>query len=225
MSGYNEYVDGKCIPVVHNTPDGVYIGKSLYDVKKRAISTERFYFPGIYPALWNKLFSRHIVVDVNIEVDNRIKMGEDAAFFYPRLFVSECVIIQNSLKGYNDRIIPSSMSHKFEPNYFHRIHVLYQSLIRNVSDPNYKKAIDEYYLFLFLGGIKLILSDIGNLIFLRRYIEQAEGIDILLTIIDSADYAMFEQYDKQLMYRIKEKKYAWMIIDLLMRKLKSFKSN
>ncbi len=219
VAGYNEYVDGKCIPINHNTLDGVYSGRSLYDVKKRAMNTEHFYTPGIYPALWNKLFSRHIVVDTNIEVDNRIKMGEDAAFFYPRLFASDCAIIQNSLRGYNYRIISSSMSHKFETNYFHRIYILYQSLIKNVSDIEYKKAIEYYYLFLFLGGIKLILFDRNNIFYLKKHIEKAVGIDVITRIIKNVNTEIFDAYDLCIIKRLEEKKYNMIIIDSILNKI------
>ncbi|MEE1262761.1 glycosyltransferase family 2 protein [Ruminococcus sp.] len=85
-------------------PVGVYRGKQLDDLKKKMISSGDFFFPGITTYVWNKLFKRNAVFDIQMAVDEKITIGEDAAVAYPAIMRSNCVCVTDcTLYHYRQR--------------------------------------------------------------------------------------------------------------------------
>ncbi|UWP59044.1 glycosyltransferase family 2 protein [Ruminococcus gauvreauii] len=78
-------------------PAGVYEGSRLDDVRNTMISYGDFYRPGIMTYVWNKLFKRNILCDVQMKVDDRISIGEDAAVTYPALMKCERLCITDNV--------------------------------------------------------------------------------------------------------------------------------
>ena len=74
-----------------------------------------FYKFGIMPSCWSKVFKKEILERELSEVNNDIKMGEDAAFTYPCLLDAKSVcMIGEPLYCYNIR--PESMSNAYDKN-------------------------------------------------------------------------------------------------------------
>lgn len=78
-------------------PLGIYTGEKLKKLKENMLSYGEFYRPGITTYVWNKLFKKEILYAAQMNVDERITIGEDAAVTYPALmecssvYVSDCV--------------------------------------------------------------------------------------------------------------------------------------
>lgn len=69
-------------------PEGVYDGERLSWLFDNLISTGGFFRHGVTTYLWNKLFKREVVEEIQMGVDERISIGEDGAVTYPALL--EC---------------------------------------------------------------------------------------------------------------------------------------
>ena len=83
---------------------GVYEGEGLSRLWENMISCEEFYRPGITTYVWNKLFKREILAPIQMEVDNRISIGEDGAVTYPYLLKCKKVaVIENASYHYRQR--------------------------------------------------------------------------------------------------------------------------
>lgn len=91
-------------------PTGVYKAeeqrKFLYE---NMISSKGFYSFGVMPFLCGKLFRRDIILPLQLQVDERIKVGEDVACIYPVILTSQCVVIAR-LDGYIYRERAGSLS-------------------------------------------------------------------------------------------------------------------
>lgn len=85
-------------------PVGIYTGRELEDLWQSMISYSSYYRPGITTYVWNKLFKREILSEMQLVVDNRISIGEDAAVTYPVLMKSTRVaVIDNISYHYRQR--------------------------------------------------------------------------------------------------------------------------
>ena len=92
-------------------PNGAYRGKELIGLKCNMLSYGEFFSLGISTYVWNKLFRREIVFDCQLNVDERISIGEDAAVTYPAILKSDCVCV-NDCVSYHYRQREDSMLKK-----------------------------------------------------------------------------------------------------------------
>ena len=81
--------------IYNKYPIGVYRLEGLDDLKKKMLSDGPFYLLGITTYVWNKLFKREILYDCQMNVDEKISIGEDAAVTYPAIMESECVCVSD----------------------------------------------------------------------------------------------------------------------------------
>lgn len=77
----------------NNIPLGVYAGQQLDELKKQMISCGDFFRIGITTYVWNKLFRRDVLMKHQLNVDETITIGEDAAVTYPVLLDCKCVCV------------------------------------------------------------------------------------------------------------------------------------
>ena len=78
----------------HDVPDGYYGKKQLIEqIYPEMIVGREFFDWKIYPALWDKLFKRECIMPYQMEVDDRLRMGEDAACTYPALLNADNIYI------------------------------------------------------------------------------------------------------------------------------------
>lgn len=108
-----------------------------------------FYQFGIYPNCWTKLFKREILEKNLPLVDTRIKMGEDAAFTYA------CLLVSNSFYGikrglYHYRILTTSMSRGYDAGLENIIFLPYNRLVEvnEKSEFDMTEQLSYYMIYL-----------------------------------------------------------------------------
>lgn len=85
-------------------PAGNYEGERLNKLKKNMMVYGRFSRIGITTYVWNKLYKRSMLLKYQMDVDNAISIGEDAAVTYPYLMACEKIsIIDNYDYHYRQR--------------------------------------------------------------------------------------------------------------------------
>lgn len=159
-AGFTRDLFSKSVSFLNAISPGVYFGDSLSVLKRDCMSYGSFYRPGITTYVWNKLFKRNLLLNHQINVDERISIGEDGAVTYPvimdcgRVFVSDCV-------GYHYRQREDSMLKKqsgFEEE-LRKIRFLY-NYISSISKLRFfcEKRVEEYVLSILLirSGGKLL---------------------------------------------------------------------
>lgn len=93
---------------------GLYEDDKLKGLFSNMISTGAFFRHGITTYLWNKLFKREMVEDIQLGIDDRISIGEDGAVVYPALLKCKRVFVTNNF-SYHYRQREDSMLKKSKP--------------------------------------------------------------------------------------------------------------
>lgn len=77
-------------------PCGVYEVERLDDLRCKMISLGEFFRIGVSTYVWNKLFKRELLLQVQLPVDNAISIGEDAAVTYPAIMLAKRLVITDT---------------------------------------------------------------------------------------------------------------------------------
>ncbi len=118
--------------------------------------TGEFYSFGIYPVIWNKLYKRDMLLRHQLRVDERIKIGEDAACVYPYLMESESFYFIKDMSLYLYRYSKTQMTEAYDSEYFERFKALYDFFASSgIAASPYAAQLDYYYAY-------MIKMTIGN---------------------------------------------------------------
>lgn len=169
---------------------GIKQGK--YDKKRMTeliypnmIVNGKFFNWGIFPGVWDKLFKREYIEPFQMEVDERICMGEDAVCVYPCLLHVESIYILEECL-YHYRQTASSMIKKSESGDLERerFFVMYQegkrkfTLYQNIYDC--RKQWEMYALFLMTPRADCLYRGFSKLDFLFPFPKVKKGMRIAL---------------------------------------------
>ena len=139
--------------LLNAVPVGVYEGDGLVGIQKEMMSCGTFYRPGITTYVWNKLFRRDVLYDVQMKVDESISIGEDAAVTYPALLRCKRVMVTDNTEYHyrqrEDSMLKQSAGFSAEAG---KLRSLYEYLIRwrdgveNSSELRLSEQITDYVL-------------------------------------------------------------------------------
>lgn len=92
------------VPVKQYVPTGVFDKERLMaELYPKMLYSGRFFFFGIYAAMWNKLFRRDSITPNILAVDESIKIGEDGVATYGAfLDAKKVVVLPDHLYQYRD---------------------------------------------------------------------------------------------------------------------------
>ena len=96
IAGFSRDLFSKSQPMLNSISPGFYSGEKLQDMYEKMICNDDFFKHGITTYVWNKLFKRDVLMQKQLEVDNRITIGEDAAVVYPVLLDCKKVCITDN---------------------------------------------------------------------------------------------------------------------------------
>lgn len=107
------------------------IAGTMSALLEQMMSCGTFYRPGISTYVWNKLFRREILYDVQMRVDEKISIGEDAAVTYPALLKCRRVAVTDNAEYHyrqrEDSMLKQSSSFSDEAG---KLKALYEYLMR-----------------------------------------------------------------------------------------------
>lgn len=166
-AGQNRVLFSKSQSFLNSVPLGVYEGETLEQLYGKMISNGKFYCPGITTYVWNKLFKREILMEHQLNVDDRITIGEDAAVVYPVMLACKKVAVIDCC-SYHYRQREDSMLKKVAP--FHeeakRLKVLYEYLTRfaqgTPKEYRLQSQVDDYVLGICImrsGGLVVSMDE------------------------------------------------------------------
>lgn len=109
----------------------------------------RFYRFGVNPNCWSKLVKRELIEKNLSPVDERIRMGEDAAFIYPCILDSQSITCVKT-PTYHYRITEQSMSNAYDERLKDIILLPYKRLKEKnaESDFDISSQLDYYLLYM-----------------------------------------------------------------------------
>lgn len=186
MCGRYEDTGSAVKEVYHGVQEGRY-GKDrlLSEIYPKMITGEAFFEWCIFPGLWDKLFRRECVEQYKMAVDERIRMGDDAACVYPCLLNTNSIYVMHECL-YHYRQTTSSMV-KTVQNYEaerEQFRILFQTV--NESFKKYAHIYDlrdqwkKYVLFLMIPRSDGLLKDYGEREYLFPFSKVKKGSKIVL---------------------------------------------
>lgn len=109
----------------------------------------QFYRFGVNPNCWSKLVRRELIEKNLLPVDERIRMGEDAAFIYPCMLDSQSITCVKT-PTYHYRITEQSMSNAYDERLKDIILLPYKRLKEKnaESDFDISSQLDYYLLYM-----------------------------------------------------------------------------
>lgn len=126
-TGYYYEIDGKSQRVMNVFQSGVYDNGELLP---KALYAGQFFEYGILPHMWNKLFEREMLLNIQMCIDERILIGEDAAVVYSALLECGRICVSDAC-GYHHVKRPASITQTVCANEIERIEILL-SYLENV---------------------------------------------------------------------------------------------
>ncbi len=173
-------------PVYHGFPEGYYDrNKLLTEIYPKMMVGRDFFEWGIFPGVWDKLFKREIIEDFQMQVDERIMMGEDAACVYPCMLSAKRVYILHECL-YHYRQSTDSMIKRKEDTAVERerFEILYTSVLQQLDRLKGVYSLTnqwkKYMLFLMLPRADSLYDGVENLDYLFPFPGVSKGEKILL---------------------------------------------
>ena len=151
FGGYFCYSNNRRLPVNQPIKAGVFdktgITKEIYP---KMLYSGRFFYFGIYAAMWNKIFKRSILMPNMVNVDPRLRIGEDGVTTFATFLDANkiCVLDNQHLYDYRDN--NHSITRSYCANQFDNAKLLIQTLrdinkAKNVYDLS--EQIDYYFMY------------------------------------------------------------------------------
>ena len=102
-----------------NMRAGRYFKKELIKkVYPHMLCKGEYFSFGFWPHVWGKVFKRELLGAVQMQVDENIKLGEDAACFYPVLLAADNICYLKEQYLYYYRIRSDSISHSVKKTFY-----------------------------------------------------------------------------------------------------------
>lgn len=166
-AGYSRDLFDKSAHYLNTLAPGLYEGEKLEQLRKNMISCGSFYRPGITTYVWNKLFKREVLLESQLNVDEGISIGEDAAVTYPVLMKCNRVYVTDNCAYHyrqrEDSMLKKSVSYQQEKP---RLRLLYEYMLkfadRYPRDYQLHEQICDYLLGICIMRSGSVLPAIGE---------------------------------------------------------------
>ena len=156
IGSFKEYNDGKKSVCENILPSGVYDREKIAHAIIPGILTDSSFHTKVIPAVWIKYFPTELFIQCMDQVDDVVRDGEDVLFSIACLAHADSVRIENSLCGYNYRIVDESMSHEYNSMYYTNANAMCKCLEQIISENEIDLSCDSinyeesYMLFRYL---------------------------------------------------------------------------
>jgi len=154
--GHNRVNGDKIYKCCENLSEGLY---NRIDLKAQILAiNDVFYHRIISPVCWNKIIKTSIIKKNLSKVNNKIKIGEDAALIFPCAMMSESIYIMSDAL-YNYRLRETSMMHEKDNNKYKNVELVINRLIEALEENRLDKSkIMQKQLALYTADLMLITN-------------------------------------------------------------------
>lgn len=156
LTGYTEVNGSSHKTIINKLSDGFYSGSELEKIYEKAIYTGDFSIGGaVSPAMWSKLFKRELIIKIQPKIDERIKLGEDAALVWESLIEAKSITVCNSIDDYLYNVsTENGLTTTYDKDFFYRTGLLinylnttfdaYNCMVMKRQVPYYAVAMANY---------------------------------------------------------------------------------
>ena len=156
-------------------PRGEYEGERLNWLQSRMMSLGGLFQTGFSTYLWDKIFRREVLLEAQMQADDRLTIGEDTAVVYPAAMLARKIVVtdtcDNHYRQRDDSMLENSLSTK---GLREKLRIFYEYMSsfsgRYNAVCNWQKQVED----LVLGICVMHLG--GNDVFS----EQIAGADVVL---------------------------------------------
>ena len=151
VAGFSRDLFDSSTPMSNVVSTGCYEDEKLNNLFSNMISTGAFFRHGITTYLWNKIFKREIIEEIQLGINDQISIGEDGAVVYPALLKCKKVLVTNNF-AYHYRQREDSMLKKSRPfeQEISQLQILYNQIYREIgqypANLNLKRQLQKYLL-------------------------------------------------------------------------------
>ena len=141
--------------------EGLYNGKSKYELNNSFFSHKYSIYTGIYPCVWSKWFKREYVLPFIERADKRITYGEDLVVSYFAIIMAKNLYVLTSAMGYHYVQHPSMMSNNYPNDYLLRVQYVAEYVDKTINDYNlkeYQAQFDRHILLMYKRGFGEMIS-------------------------------------------------------------------
>ena len=172
--------------VYHGIPSGRYDKDSMIkNVYPNMIVNQAFFEWGIFPGVWDKLFKRVSLEKYQMEVDDRLTMGEDAACVYPALLNAQSIyVLHKCLYHYRQSVnsmVKQSVDIQIQRQCFN---ILFNTVNKSFEKYSYifdlREQWKEYILFLMVPRAGALFKEVFKLPYLYPYPSVNKGSNIII---------------------------------------------
>ena len=153
--------------ICNNVGSGFYKDEALRKLLEKAIcSNKNPYESGVIPSVWSKFIKKELAKQIFNQVDDFIKLGEDAVCTYGCISFAKTIEIQNDIAGYHYVFNETSIVHSYDKLYFKRLKVLKKNLIELINKGYYKQIligqVKPYFTFLYHYGVNQLRKELKD---------------------------------------------------------------
>ncbi len=158
-----EFSDGRATEEMPAVEEGIYRGE---DIQKKIwpvlCNTSAFFIYGFSLTVWRYLYKRELLLENQMQVDDRIFLGEDYACVFPAyLTLQSFAVIQ--ARYYHYRQHDASMKKRINFREHETIHLLFKHLMARITEAGVREVMEKKvayitYMALFLSGFHVFLE-------------------------------------------------------------------
>lgn len=172
--------------VYHRFEEGYYDkSRLLKEIYPRMIVGEDFFEWNMFPGVWDKLFKKDLLMQFQMQVEDSLRMGEDAACTYPLMLnVQSCYIIHKCLYHYRQTV--KSMVKQIQEHTEERCQfkLLYRSVLKKLEQDieifDLREQWKKYVIFLMIPRSDGLYRDYDKLEYLFPFSEVKRESRIIL---------------------------------------------
>lgn len=199
----------------HNLKEGYYdknaLEKEIYP-KMLYDNSQPFYSFGLRPNLWGKVFRRNILYNNQLEVDDRITLGEDAACTYPTMLQAKSLFVLNK-PLYHYRYNEKSITNSYKKNMLENNEKLINHLFNKLgNNHNLNKQIYHYIAFLLFLSIFNEVKNNETLFKKAKKIRDFFSKEYYVESLKIIDYSSLSFKKKMLFKLLKNNQYLLSLI-------------
>lgn len=186
MCGRYEDTGDSSKAVYHGIEQGKYDKKLMSEcVYPNMIVNTEFFKWGIFPGVWDKLFKREYLEPFQMEVDERIQMGEDAVCVYPCLLnVDSVYVLHECLYHYRQTttsMVKQVKDYELEREQFRVLYKTGKNMFYLYKDSyDCQKQWEKYMLFLMIPRSDSLYKGFTELDYLFPFPRVKKGMRIAL---------------------------------------------
>lgn len=186
MCGRYEDTGASSRKVYHGIPEGRYDkSKMLKEVYPRMLVGGDFFQWGIFPGMWDKLFPREFIYTYQMNVDDSIIMGDDAACVYPCLLCADSIyVVGECLYHYRQTTVSAIKQVRCGEEERRKYQILFESVNRFFADHactyDLRKQWAQYLTFLMVPRSDCLYQGFDKLDYLFPFPKVKRGSGIVL---------------------------------------------